>query len=44
MVFFAHMILVDSDRGTAMTLGRSSIVTETKPEPLSTHPLDLILR
>lgn len=44
MVFFAHMVLLDSDSGTAMTLGRSYIVTEAEPEPLSRHPLALILR
>jgi Xaa-Pro dipeptidase len=44
MVFFAHMILMDSDSGTAMTLGRTSIVTEGETETLSKHPLDLIMR
>ena len=44
MVFFAHMILLDSDSGTAMTLGRTCIVNENEPEPLSKHPLDLIMR
>jgi Xaa-Pro dipeptidase len=44
MVFFAHMILMDSDSGTAMTLGRTSIVTEGATAPLSKHPLDLIMR
>jgi Xaa-Pro dipeptidase len=44
MVFFAHMILMDSDSGTAMTLARTSIVTEAGAEPLSRHPLDLIVR
>jgi Xaa-Pro dipeptidase len=44
MVFFAHMILMDSDSGTAMTLARTYIVTEGAAEPLSTHPLDLIMR
>lgn len=44
MVFFAHMILLDSDSETAMTLGRTYIVTERGPEPLSQHPLDLIMR
>lgn len=43
MVFFAHMILMDSDSGTAMTLGRSYIVTRGAPEPLSKYSLDLIL-
>jgi Xaa-Pro dipeptidase len=44
MVFFAHMVLMDSDSGTAMTLGRTYIVTEGAPEPLSKHPLDLNIR
>ena len=44
MVFFLHMILMDSDTGTAMTLGRTSIVTDGAPEPLSAHPLELLTR
>jgi Xaa-Pro dipeptidase len=43
-VFFLHMILMDSETGTAMTLGRTSIVTEGVPEPLSAHPLELLVR
>jgi Xaa-Pro dipeptidase len=42
MVLFAHMILMDSDHGAAMTLGRTYIVTEQAPEPLSRASLDLI--
>ncbi|MEO0914020.1 MAG: Xaa-Pro peptidase family protein [Pseudomonadota bacterium] len=42
MVFFLHMILMDSDTGTAMTLGRTSLVEETSSTPLSRHGLDLI--
>jgi Xaa-Pro dipeptidase len=44
MVFFAHMIVMDSDSGTAMTLGRTYILTEQAPEPLSAVPLDLLRR
>jgi Xaa-Pro dipeptidase len=44
MVFFLHMILMDSATGAAMTLGRTSLVTEGEPEPLSRLPLDLPLR
>jgi len=44
MVLFAHMILMDSSTGTAMTLGRSYITTDANPEPLSTLPLDLIVK
>lgn len=43
MVFFAHMILMDSDTGCAMTLGRSYIVGKGAPEPLSNHALDMIV-
>lgn len=44
MVFFLHMILMDSRTGAAMTLGRTSLVTEAGAEPLSALPLDLPLR
>ncbi|MEZ5923306.1 MAG: Xaa-Pro peptidase family protein [Hyphomicrobiaceae bacterium] len=44
MVFFVHMILMDSDSGNAQTLARTYIVGEKKPEPLSKYPLDLIVR
>lgn len=42
MVLFAHMILMDSETGTAMTLGRSYITTDDAPEPLSKAPIELI--
>ncbi|RAH98894.1 Xaa-Pro dipeptidase [Acuticoccus sediminis] len=35
MVLFAHMILLDSESGTAMTLGRTFLTTDADPEPLS---------
>lgn len=41
MVFFLHMILADSDTGAAMTLGRTSLITETGSEPLSALSLEL---
>ncbi|MFN3614078.1 MAG: M24 family metallopeptidase [Rubrimonas sp.] len=41
MVFFLHMILMDSATGAAMTLGRTSLVVETGAEPLSRLSLDL---
>ena len=41
MVFFLHMILMDSDTQTAMCLGRTSLVTETGSEPLSRLPLEM---
>lgn len=40
MVFFIHMILMDSDSGLAMTLGRTSLVGERGAEPLSKATLD----
>jgi Xaa-Pro dipeptidase len=43
-VFFIHMILFDEANGLAMTLARTSLVTETGAEPLSKAPLDLIRR
>lgn len=43
MVFFLHMIIMDSDSGTAMTLGRTSLVTETGAEPLSRMPLEIVV-
>jgi Xaa-Pro dipeptidase len=44
MVFFLHMIIFDSDAGLAMTLGRTSLVTDTGAEPLSKAPLDLVIQ
>ena len=44
MVFFLHMIVMDSANQTAMCLGRTSLVTQNEPEPLSSYPLDLIVR
>lgn len=44
MVFFLHMILADSDSETAMTLGRTSIVTDGAPEVLSSLPLELVVK
>jgi Xaa-Pro dipeptidase len=44
MVFFAHMILMDSDTGTAMTLGRTYLVSASGPEALTLPDLDLALR
>ncbi len=43
MVFFAHMILMDSDSGLAMTLGRTYIVTANGPRSVSCHSLDMIV-
>ena len=44
MVFFMHMIIFDDRAGLAMTLGRTSIVTENGAEVLSKAPLDLVVK
>ena len=44
MVFFLHMILMDSDAGQAMTLGRTSVVTDHGADVLSKAPLELVVR
>ena len=44
MVVFAHMILMDSDTETAMTLGRTSLVGEHGAEALTMPALDLVIR
>ncbi|MCB8836889.1 Xaa-Pro peptidase family protein [Aurantimonas sp. VKM B-3413] len=43
MTLFAHMIIMDSETGTAMTLGRTYLTTEDAPEPLSRLSLDLVV-
>jgi Xaa-Pro dipeptidase len=44
MVVFAHMILMDSETETAMTLGRTSLVGEHGAEALTVPALDLVIR
>ena len=44
MTLFAHMIIMDSDTSTAMTLGRTYLTTNGDAEPLSRQPLDLIVK
>jgi Xaa-Pro dipeptidase len=44
MVLFAHMILMDSDAGAAMCLGRTYRISEDAPEPLSRHGLEMLVR
>jgi len=44
MTLFAHMIIMDSDAGAAMCLGRTYLTTDGAPEPLSRHGLDLVVR
>jgi Xaa-Pro dipeptidase len=43
MVFFLHMVIVDSKRGLAMTPGRTVLVTEHGAEPLSKASLDFVV-
>jgi Xaa-Pro dipeptidase len=43
MVVFLHMIIFDDETGLAATLGRTSLITETGAEPLSTAALDLVI-
>ncbi|MDM9644932.1 Xaa-Pro peptidase family protein [Rhizobium sp. S163] len=42
MSLFVHMIIMDSDSGTAMTLGQTYLTTADEPKALSRHPLDFI--
>lgn len=42
--FFLHMILMDSDSGTAMCLGRTSLVGPGGAEPLNAADLGLVVR
>lgn len=44
MTLFAHMIIMDSENETAMTLGRTYLTTETGPRPLSRHGVELIVK
>ncbi|MFC5386079.1 M24 family metallopeptidase [Aquamicrobium segne] len=44
MTLFAHMIIMDSESETAMTLGRTYLTTDTQPRPLSRHDLELIVK
>ncbi len=44
MVIFTHMIIFDSETGTAMSLGQSYITGKDGPENLSRHEIDLIVR
>lgn len=44
MTLFAHMIIMDSDTDTAMTLGRTYLTTESSPKAFSRHGLDLIVQ
>ena len=44
MVFFLHMVVMDSEAGVAMTLGRTSLITERGSAPLSRAAQDLVVR
>ena len=44
MVFFLHMILMDSDTNHAMCFGHTVVVTEAGCEVLSRRPLDLVVK
>ena len=44
MVFFLHMILMDSDSNHAMCFGQTVVVTETGCESLSQRPMDLVVK
>ena len=42
MAFFVHIIIFDNERDLAMTLGRTSLITERGAEPLSAAGLDFV--
>jgi Xaa-Pro dipeptidase len=44
MSLFVHMIIMDSDTGTAMTLGQTYLTTSQAPKPLSRHQLEFLNR
>ena len=44
MVFFLHVILMDSDTNHAMCFGHTVVVTAGGCESLSQRPLDLVVR
>ena len=44
MVFFIHIIVFDAANGLAMTLGRTSLVTQTGSETISRADIDLVRR
>jgi Xaa-Pro dipeptidase len=43
-VLFAHMILMDSETGMVMCLGRTSIVSEQGSTPITLTNLELTIR
>jgi Xaa-Pro dipeptidase len=43
MVFFVHMILLNSNTGLSMSLGETALITESGFERLSNGPRELIV-
>ncbi len=43
MVFFLHMILLNSETGLSMSLGETAVITETGCEPISRAPRHLLV-
>jgi Xaa-Pro dipeptidase len=43
MVFFLHMILLNSRTGLSMSLGETSIVTARGSEPVTHAPRELVI-
>ena len=43
MVFFLHMILLNSRTGLSMSLGETSIVTTRASEPVTHAPRELVV-
>lgn len=44
MIFFVHIILMDSTHDKAMSLGRTYLLNQQEPQSLSQAPLDLIVK
>ena len=44
MVLFAHVIVIDSEAGAAMCLGRTYLTRDGAPESLSAAGLELVMR
>jgi len=42
MVFFIHMILLQSRTGLTMSLGETSVITPRGPEPITHAPRELV--
>ena len=44
MVFFMHMILMDSENQLAMNLGESYLVTDSRNQRMGKKKLDLVIK